>query len=328
MKTKAVNILISSAGRRVELLKCFQSAREKINQNGKIVAVDLSDSAPACFFADKSYRICPIKDEAFIPELIEICKAEQIDAIIPTIDTELLKLSEGKELIEKESGAKVIVSDRNVIKICRDKFQTADFLIKNGFDTATYLTKEALESENIVYPLFIKPLNGSSSVNAFKVHNRRELDFFMEYVPDPIVQPFLEGKEYTVDILCDFSGTPITIVPRRRLAVRSGEISKGKVEKNKEIIHLMKELIACLKPIGPITVQLIAAENRYNIIEINPRFGGGVPMSIASGADSAENLYRLLQGEVLRYQEDYEDGVLGIRFDDAIFIRANGEMGK
>lgn len=79
-----------------------------------------------------------------------------------------------------------------------------------------------MENYSQGYPCFIKPKDGSSSIDAYKVENEEELYSFAERVADYIVQPFIEGREYTVDILCDFEGNPIYVTPRERLAVRSG----------------------------------------------------------------------------------------------------------
>lgn len=323
---KDINILILSAGRRVELVNCFKKSKERLNINGNIVTCDFSETAPATFFADKNYKICRIDDENYVNEIIEICNKEKIDAIIPTIDTELYKLSVNKSYIEKETKAKVIVSDIDVVSICRDKYKTYDFFVDNKFKAPKIIYKKDIENKNYEFPLFIKPLNGSSSINTFKINNEKELKFFVEYVPQPIIQEFVEGQEFTIDAFVDFEGNPITIVPRKRLAVRSGEILKGIIEKDREIIETIKEMIKVLKPIGHITIQCIKTNEGLYFIEINPRFGGGAPMSIKAGADSTENIYRLLLNEKISYNEDYKDQILSSRYDWAVFISKNGEL--
>ncbi len=321
-----INILITSAGRRVELVQCFQSAKKELHIEGMIVAADASLIAPALFFADKKYQVCRIDNKNYIDEIIQICKDNRIHGIIPTLDTELLKLAENKVKIEKESGAKVIISDLEIIKIFRNKYNTADFFLNNGFKAPCYYNLDDIEYNNMAYPLFIKPLDGSSSVNAFKINNAEELKFFSKYVPNALVTDFIKGDEYTVDVLCDLEGNCISIVPRKRLVVRAGEIQKGVVEKNQSIISETRRVLEILKPVGPITLQCIVNESGVYFIEINPRFGGGAPMSIKAGADSPKNLYKLLKGNKLSYQDDYMEGLTGIRFDQAIYVDANGEL--
>ena len=320
------NILILSAGRRVELVQSFQKAAKRLNLKSNVVAGDCSETAPAIYFADRKAILPRINEENYIDEIINVCKREGIRIVIPTIDTDLLLLSEERERIESESGAVVLISSTDVISICRDKINTQKFLEENEFKIPKMYSEEELDSGEIEFPLFIKPKSGSSSINTFKVNNIEELATYRSLIKEPIVQDFMEGKEFTVDVFLDFDGNLITVVPRLRMATRSGEISKGKIIKDREIIEDIKRLVEVLKPIGHITVQLMKTNKGIEYIEINPRFGGGAPMSIQSGADSCENLYRLLMGENLEYNENYRDNIMFFRFDNSICVDENLEI--
>ena len=317
-----INVLILSAGRRVELTNCFKNAALKLKITSKVVAADASDTAPATYFADKKYVIPRINDDKYIDSIIEICKAENIKLIVPTIDTELLKLSENREKIESVTNAKVLISDERVIRACRDKRNTQKFFEENNFGVPKEIKNF---DEEINYPVFIKPIDGSSSINTFKVNNKKELEFFSEYIKNPMVQEFIKGEEYTVDAFLDFDSNIITIVPRQRIATRSGEIIKGRIVKDREIIENVKRLLEVLKPIGQITIQCMKTDDGIKYIEINPRFGGGAPMSITAGANSCENLYRLLMGQQLEYNEEYKENLLFLRFDSSIALNENME---
>lgn len=320
------NILILSAGRRVELVQSFQKAAKRLNLKSNVVAGDCSETAPAIYFADRKAILPRINEDNYIDEIINVCKREDIRLVIPTIDTDLLLLSEERERIESESGAVVLISSSDVISICRDKINTQKFLEENEFKIPKMYSEEELNSGEIEFPLFIKPKSGSSSINTFKVNNIEELATYRSLIKEPIVQDFMEGKEFTVDVFLDFDGNLITVVPRLRMATRSGEISKGKIIKDKEIIEDIKRLVEVLKPVGHITVQLMKTNKGIEYIEINPRFGGGAPMSIQSGADSCENLYRLLMGENLEYNENYRDNIMFFRFDNSICVDENLEI--
>ena len=320
------NILILSAGRRVELVERFKRARKKMNISGKIVAVDISETAPAIYFAD-TFQIVPrITDDTYIDEIIKICNGMNIDLVVPTIDTELLKLSDNRRQIETNTKSKLLLSNDKVIKICRNKKETYKFFKENGFLVPAILNEDDIRNEKYQFPLFIKPLDGSSSINTFKINNKEELIFFKNYVKNPVIQEFIEGTEFSVDVFCDFNGNPITIVPRERIAVRGGEISKGKIIKDNEIILDIKRMVNILKPIGHITIQCMKTQKGIEYIEINPRFGGGAPMSIDAGADSCENLYRLLLGEKLVYSEKYNDNITFVRFDSSIMLNEKQEL--
>lgn len=317
------NVLILSAGRRVELVERFKNAYQRLGISAKVVAADLSLTAPAMYFADVRYQIPRIGADGYFDAIIDICKKEKIALIVPTIDTELLPLSEKKEYIENQTGAKILLSDSRVVSICRDKNSTQKFFEENGFGVPRQIRDTDILDGNFSFPLFIKPKDGSSSINTFKVNNADELDFFRNYIKEPLIQEFIEGTEFSVDVFCDFDANPITIVPRVRMATRSGEISKGKITKDKEIIADIKRLLSVLRPIGHITVQCMKTAKGIKYIEINPRFGGGAPMSIDAGADSCEYLYRLLNGEKLEYNENYVDNALFVRFDNSIMLDEN-----
>ena len=315
-----INILILSAGRRVELVNCFKSAKKELGIDGKIIACDITTTAPAIYFADE-YRLVPrINATGFIDAIIEICNQDNIALIVPTIDTELVILAENKQLIESKTNAKVLISSLNVVKTCDNKKLTAKFFKENGFGVPDTLSNADLDSHNYSFPLFIKPLDGSSSINAFKVNNDKELAFFRDYISNPIIQECVSGIEYTIDCFLDFDSNIISVVPRKRLATRSGEILKGEIDLNPKIIDDVTRLLKVLKPIGHITVQGFYGEDEiFRYIEINPRFGGGAPMSIKAGANSPKWLYQLLLGNNIDTNIDIKECLFS-RFDDSIMI--------
>ena len=318
---KRHNVLILSAGRRVELVNCFKTTRDKMNINGKVFCADMLETAPALQFADGKFILPRVGSDGYLEALVKICKDNEIALVVPTIDTELEILAKNKQNIEKESGAIILISDYESVAVCCDKFKTAEYFETHGFEYPKVIEQEKLKAEDCKFPLFIKPLDGSSSINAFKVNNESELKFFMNYVKKPIVQEYVSGTEYTVDCFSDFDGNIITVVPRIRLATRGGEVLKGKIDKNPVIIDNVKNLLTSFGFIGQITVQcFLTGDGTIKYIEINPRFGGGAPMSIYAGANSCENLYKLLKGEKLEYNENYEDGVVFARFDGSVRV--------
>lgn len=314
-----MKILFTSIGRRVELVQAFRDAAKRMEVCLEIYGADITETAPALLFCDHTLLVPRIKDESYIPSLKKICEKEKIDVLIPTIDTDLLLLAEHKN----EFGAtRVLISAYDKIALCRDKRLTADYFHSVGLESPEPV--DAVEIYQGGYPAFIKPKDGSSSVFAYKVENQEELLSYATQVPDYIIQPYIEGTEYTVDIFCDFDGNPIYITPRIRSAVRSGEVLKTEIRQDEKIIEEMKRLVADYKPCGQITVQLIR-ELKTEIdyyIEINPRFGGGAPLSMKAGADSAEMLIRMLRGEALPYVGcAAEDGAIYSRFDQSIRVK-------
>lgn len=323
-----MKILFTCVGKRVELLQAFKAASENLGVSLQIIGTDITDTAPALFFCDKRYIVCKIWEPEYIHQLLSICIDNQIDALIPTIDTDLLILSQHKAEFA-QVGTRVIVSDEEKIRICRDKRITADYLQSIGLKSPHPVDDYTKYTAG--YPAFIKPKDGSSSIYAYKVDNASELKAYAEQVPDYIIQPFIDGTEYTVDVFCDLDGNPIYITPRIRIAVRAGEVLKTKLCQDKQIEDEIRTLISAYRPCGAITVQLIRQKDTSDdyYIEINPRFGGGVPLSMKAGADSATAMLRLLNGETIRFISDricFDS--LYSRFDQSVCVRGNNQVIK
>jgi len=322
-----MKIMFTSVGRRVELVQAFRKAATDLQIELTIIGVDITEDAPALYFCDETQIVCRIKDVNYIPQLLDICEKENVDCLIPTIDTDLLLLAENKHRFEA-IGTKVLISDVDQVKLCRDKNYTADYFISLGLKSPLPVNsiekyEEALQDGCVSFPAFIKPKDGSSSINTYRVDNLDDLKLYAEKIEDYIIQPFISGREYTIDIFCDYEGNPVYITPRERLAVRSGEVLKTRITQDDTMISEMWKLIEDYKPCGQITVQLIQDEktgdNYY--IEINPRFGGGAPLSIKAGADSAKAVLKMLNGEKLVYQEKAaKDGSIYSRFDQSVCV--------
>lgn len=309
--------LFTGVGRRIELLQAFRNAALVLNKELRIYGADMAGTAPALAYCDFTRKVVAMKDPRYIDNLLSICADDRIDLLIPTIDTDLLELSENLEKFEA-IGTKVMISAPDKIRICRDKNNTSQFFVDCGLHAP--IPVNDWKEYKSGYPAFIKPKDGSSSINAFKVENQEELEVYAGQVEDYIVQPFVSGHEYTIDIFCDWEGEPICIVPRERLQVRAGEVLKTQICMDKTMIEESKALCKAFKPCGPMTVQLIRDDTGVDwFIEINPRFGGGAPLSMKAGARSAEAILKLMDEEdVAGYQ--IADGAIYSRFDQSVCI--------
>lgn len=317
---KEYHVLFTGVGRRVELIQAFRQAALYLGIDIKLYGADMVESAPALAFCDFTRIVCGMKEAGYIPQLIDICKADHIDMLIPTIDTDLLILSENKERFER-IGTRVLISESDKIAVCRDKKNTAIFFESCGLKTPPVVND--YHFYNGPFPCFIKPKDGSSSINAFKAETKTELATYATQIDNYIIQPFISGTEYTVDIFCDYEGKPVFITPRIRLSVRSGEVLKTQISMDERIITECKEIINKFKPCGPITVQMIREKSSCDdyFIEINPRFGGGAPLSMKAGAKSAETILQLLSGEKIKSENSINDGAIFSRFDQSICIQ-------
>jgi len=322
------NILFTSVGRRVSLIRHFMRTLQDLGLRGKVVGVDSSDDAPAFHVVDKAYRVCPIADPLYIQTIRQICENERIKLLFPLIDTDLMKLAEGREEFAA-AGTNAVICDPEFIALSIDKCQTHHFFASLGMDTPKLLDAEAALDGNPAFPLFIKPRYGNASKGIFTVRDRRELIFFKDYVPQPILQEYIEGMEVTIDMLFDFSGNLRCLVPRQRLEVRAGEVSKGIIIDQKEVVEEGWRVGRMLKGCrGCINIQcFLTRENRVRFVEINPRFGGGAPLSINAGADFPRWIIEMARGkDPGDIRNAYKKNVVMLRYDEAVFLEGLPSM--
>jgi carbamoyl-phosphate synthase large subunit len=322
--TKPINVLITSVSKKVWLVKLFKTALKGLGIEGKVISVDIDPLSAGFFVSDKHYIVPSTSSETFIPEILGICRREHIRLLIPTRDGELTLFAENKSLFESE-GITILVSDKDVIETCRDKYLFWEFLEHNGFESPkTFLPNQA-DFTLLKYPLIVKPRSGSGGKSAFKIANEEELRFFQKYVPNAIIQEFVKGREYTVDVLSDFEGNVLTIVPRERIEVINGESSKGRTLKHDGIMECTKELVEALGTKGHVTIQCIIDGDRIAFIEVNPRFGGGAALGIAAGANTPAMILRLLNNERVKPMiGQFKEGLIMLRYTDDFFVDEKG----
>lgn len=321
------NILITSAGRRVSLVELFQKAIIQLDIKGKVFAVDLQEHAPALQVADESQVVMRVIDEGYIDQLLEICKINDINLIVPTIDTELNILSAASDLFSQHN-IKVLVCSNDTNHIFMDKRRSQHFFENNNIPTPRlYSNEESIGLTDDKYPLLLKPANGSCSIGVTKVYNKKELMFFLEYLNDPIVQEFIQGDEYTIDVLVDFYGRVQCAVPRLRIETRAGEVSKAITVNDKEIIDWSYKVAGLMDgAMGCITLQCFKQKKgELKFIEINPRFGGGFPLTAAAGANYPLWILQMLSGQSIQtdMQAQWQDNFSMLRFDQGLFAKAS-----
>ena len=288
------NILLTAGSRRVPLVQAFRSALKSLGAIGSVIVTDVNPLSPAVHVADRSYRVPMADDPGYVEELLAICEAEHVRLAVPTIDDELPVFGAARAAF-KSIGVVTACSPEETATLCNDKYATCKRLIEAGVPAAvSYLPAQLRDGMDL--PLFIKPRNGRGAVGAFPVHTADQLDFFLHYVESPVVQEYLAGPEYTLDVLCDFDGQPLSIVPRERVVIRAGVIDRGRTVNDRRLISLAEAACAALKFIGPINIQCRMRGDQPVIFEINPRFSGGIPLTIQAGADFPGMLLKLAMG--------------------------------
>jgi len=264
---------------------------------------------------------------AYIDQLLAIVRRLGVSLLVPTVDLDLRLLAESKARFE-ELGCRVLVSNPDVIDACQDKRRTFEFLTTNGFDSpATMSVRAALAADSrgeLKWPCFLKRWDGYAGLDNAVARDRKELRFFAERIPNPMCQEFVEGQEYTCDVYGYFDMRGRCVVPRLRIEGRAGEVSKSRVVKNSRIVAQTRRVVELLGA-GPgvITVQLFLTEDgRLRFNEINPRFGGGAPLSIQAGADFPRWILQELTGRRLRIDpRGFAKGLVMLRYDDEVWVR-------
>lgn len=325
-----IQLLFSCVGRRVELLQAFRRAAERLGLKLRLIGADQTATAPGLWCVDEAVLVPPIQDAGYVPALLEIVRRTQAAALIPTIDSDLPVLA--AHLAEfLAANCQPLIAEPEVIRVCRDKLETFLFLSRAGIDTPfTCLPDEALQSADRKFPLFLKPRFGSASVGVRKIEDQYDLEYFARKVQDPIVQEFVPGVEHTIDVYVGLNGAPRCAVPRRRIEVRSGEVSKGVVVKDAEIMAAAKRVVEALGASlrGLVTLQcMVTPERRIRFIEINPRFGGGAPLGIAAGADYPSWLLQELLGRPVQIAFDgFTAGLAMLRYDWSVFAPVDSKQ--
>lgn len=314
------NILITSAGRRVELVQAFQLELKKFFPDAQVLATDMSpDSSVACQIADLALVVPTVTDVSYIDVLLDICLQYNIGMIIPTIDTELLLLSQYRKKFG-ENGIHIIISDIEMVKVCRDKRKTSKLFKDIGLTTPEIYSKD-----KIVFPCFSKPYDGSCSKGAVALLSPNQLldsilndkkMMFMELIAPSFI-------EYTVDAYYDKNSVLKCLVPRQRIEVRSGEVSKAVTQRNQLYDYLLPKLQLITGARGCLTIQVFAKieENSYFGLEINPRFGGGYPLSYSSGANYPSWLIKeYFLEKNIEFLDKWEANLLMLRYDAKVLI--------
>ena len=318
-----MNILITSAGRRVSLIRAFQKELNKTHSDSKVFATDFNPKlSAACQIADQCFEVPRILDESYIDSLIDLCQSNDIKLIVPTIDTELLLLANNKVRFET-LGIKTVISSEDFVKQCRDKRNIHEFFKSKGVRVA-----KEYEKDDYSLPMFIKPYDGSRSVDTYLIkkendltdyHFRNDKLMFLEYLDHALF------SEFTCDLYYDRTNELRCVVPRKRLEVRDGEVYKALTQNNVLVNHIRQHLSTISGAVGCITAQFFLHnedDSKIVAIEINPRFGGGYPLSYLAGANFPKWIIEeyLLDNAIEDKFDSWEDELLMIRYDDEILV--------
>jgi len=305
---KKINVLILPAGSGIAIA-AINSLKE--DKDIKVISADCDKLAAGLYLSYRGYIIPHFGDKKILFAIEKIIKREKIDIIIPALDTILIKFSKLKSLFEKKR-VKVLISPPETVIITRDKWLTYQHLKEKVPFPKSFIEKEKL---NINFPLFIKPREGSGSKESYKINSKEELEFFFKKIDKPIIQEYLEGKEYTVDCLADKEGKLLLTVCRQRTEIKSGISTKARIVKNLKIDNIAQKISQELRFFGPFFFQV--KEDSYKqpkVIEINARMAGTMSFSALAGINIHVLAVRMAMGENIRINKKIHYGLYLTRY--------------
>jgi len=326
-KVKNVNILITSIGQRGYLIEHFRkSARGKYG----VYAADATKYAPALQNADKSFIIPMAKDPCYYPELLQICKKNEINGIISINDLELPVLANYKEDLSKH-GIMAVISSPEVIDLCFDKYKTYEFCRNNGIPVPrTYSLSDReillhdISSGTITFPIIAKPRKGSRSVGIHLVNTLKQLlnaidETGSNNIPEDekiIFQEYIDSEQYSVHVFNDASLKPVSVVTMVNLFKHFGETFHIKTYRDEPLVKLGIQIGETLQHFGPLSADVHKKDSgEYVLLEFNPRISGCYSLSHYAGADYPGKIYKLLRNENIpaEHIDEFKDGVIMLK---------------
>ena len=277
---KKINMLLLGAGKRVEAARLFKIAAEMEN-------FDLQ------LFSYESDQLRPISSEAFIiphanfnseniqfdiKRLIEMFK---IDICLGFHDGVLGVIPEISKMVFAPSMSQKLVDT------FRSKALSKEFLRLHGLPTP--------ENTNQI-PAIAKPLYGSASKGILIFKDQRLLDQFFadELSSNYVVEDLISGPEFTIDCYKALNSNSFSAVARERIEISGGEVVRTKIVKNDSLLEIATTFSKINGVAGPFNIQVIQDSKtlNYSIMEVNPRFAGGVTTSLNAGMPWFQNLFR------------------------------------
>ena len=313
------NILLLSVGTRNKVVQYF---KKEFTGKGNVVVTDMMCIAPAIYEADKYYQVPRITDPGYIDLVLDICKKEQISAVLSLIDPELSLLAKNKNRFA-EIGVDVIGSSYDLCEMALDKMQMYTWLKTHGYKCAkSYIQKEEfyedLKNERVAFPVFVKPVRGSASIAINKVHDKETLELLWAHDDNLMIQEFLDGQEIGADCYIDMvSGELVSVFTKKKLLMRAGETDKAVSFKDDKLFGLIEHFVKECGWKGQIDIDIFDVDGEYYISEVNPRFGGGYPHAYECGCNHPrmilENLIGVANEKTIG---DYEDNIYMMKYNE------------
>jgi carbamoyl-phosphate synthase large subunit len=291
----------------------------------RVVAVDCDARSAALELGDASGVLPRAEDPAFAESLIKLALEHAVDVVVCTIAEEMPALHAASEELANV-GVSVWLPSPAAVADCTDKARFAERLTAAGVPTpATVhvadLADAAMAASAVPGPWIVKPRFGRGSRDVYACDDPEELGWALRRVPDPLVQTRLTGREFTVDALVDREGGFAGGVPRWRVEVKAGISTKGETFADARVLEGAAAVLAAVGLRGVACVQgFVTDSDQVVFVEANPRFSGGLSLSLAAGADLVGQYLRAAVGlPVLPQALRYRPGVRMSRYFSEVF---------
>lgn len=312
--SQQINILFLGGAKRVSLAECLIDSGKKLNKTINIFSYELDPYVP---IASIGRVIIGLKwnDTNILKHLKQTIEENNIHIVLPFVDGATVIAARLKNEVQNTF---IPVSPELTCDIMFDKVKANEWFRKNEIPVPIYTGS---------FPAIAKPRNGSASQGLVIIKNAQDLNNFKTHFKeeDFLIQSYLTADEYTVDAYISKEGKAISVVPRKRMEVTSGEATKSITVKDEEVIELSKTVMSKITFQGPITLQFLRDKQtkKLYMMEINPRFGGGVVTSIKAGANSCAMLLNEYLENPIQEVISWEENLIMTRAFREFFYHAN-----
>jgi len=293
-----VNVLLTCAGQRVDIVRAFQAALASGTHHGRVLVSDLDPLSPSLFAADEVVELPPVADPGYGAAVAEACRREGVGAVLPLTDLDPVVLAGAAGGI-RAAGAQVFLPTPQVALGCQDKWECHVMLEGIGLPSPPTWLPGEVDHAALPYPVLVKPRLGFAGRHIHRCADPDELAFFLRYSPaESVVQRALPGLEFSIDCFGAPDGQALGAVPRAMIQSKGGEQIKGETLDDPQLVELGAATVEGLGLVGPSTVQCFRHEGRIlGITDINTRFGGAFPLPQAAGAGYVQMILAIAAGE-------------------------------
>jgi len=295
-----LRVLVSGAGSGVG--QAIAKALHISDLDVSIIFADIDPFNPGFFRADEAVLIPRVEEPGSLERIISILCEQRIDAVMIGSVFDMMFFADNKAVIERETGAMVVVSPPATIAMATDKWSTTEFLRTHGLAFPRSVLVEDVDAalaevRDFAFPLIVKPRFGRASQGVHVIEDLDKLSHALRFIDQPVIQEMIAtpGQALSDEYTCSFiklrSGSIIGPFTARR-SLRSGHSWVVESKKFDALMPLLSDLADKIPSYGPINVQLMVGPKGPVPFEFNPRFSGTTAMRAHFGFNEPEMILK------------------------------------